>query len=206
MVPFFGLGRCRDKCRPEQKPEARSGFQTNKIESVDAVVCCRVGAGSSTHSTGKGRQTHGLSPADSPRHWLLWEATLSLSGLLGVMVCLVLGGTGHYQGHVFTYKRQMGKVSCHQTASPASAPSRAGRPSSCLAFAETESDMWLACQKEAISQVLLFVVSPCERWKCRWLVGELLCVLDAVVLGTELALILAKEVTLLGCVLATPPP
>lgn len=66
--------------------------------------------------------------------------------------------------------------------------------------------MWLACQKEAISQVLLFVVSPCERWKCRWLVGELLCVLDAVVLGTELALILAKEVTLLGCVLATPPP
>lgn len=132
------------------KPEARSGFQTNKIESVDAVVCCRVGAGSSTHSAGKG-QTHGLSPADSPRHWLLWEAAPSLSGLLGVMVCLVLGGTGHYQGHVFTYKQQMGKVSCHQTASPASAPSRAGRPSSCLAIAEAESDMWLACQKEAIS-------------------------------------------------------
>lgn len=55
MVPFFGLGRCGDKCRPEQKPEARRGFRTNRIESVDAVVCCRVGAGSS-------------------RHWLLWEA------------------------------------------------------------------------------------------------------------------------------------
>ena len=59
MVPFFGLGRCVDKCRPEQKPEARSGFRTNKIESVDAVVCCVVGAGSSTHSAGQG-QTHGL--------------------------------------------------------------------------------------------------------------------------------------------------
>lgn len=78
MVPFFGLGRCGDKCRPEQKPKARSGFQTNKIESVDAVVCCRVGAGSSTLSAGKG-QTHGLSLADSPRHWLLWEALSSFS-------------------------------------------------------------------------------------------------------------------------------
>lgn len=28
-----------------------------------------------------------------------------------MMVCLVLGGTGHYQGHVFTYKQQMGEVS-----------------------------------------------------------------------------------------------
>lgn len=46
VVPFFGLERCGDKCRPEQKPEARNGFQTNKIESVDAVVCCRVGVGS----------------------------------------------------------------------------------------------------------------------------------------------------------------
>lgn len=99
------------------------------------------------------------------QNYLLQARAPSLSGLLGVMVCLVLGGTGHYQGHVFTYKQQMGEVSCHQTASPASAPSRAGRPSSCLAIAETESDMWLACQKEAISQVLLFVVSPCERWE-----------------------------------------
>lgn len=46
VVPFFGLERCGDKCRPEQKPEARNGFQTNKIESVDAVVCCWVGVGS----------------------------------------------------------------------------------------------------------------------------------------------------------------
>lgn len=149
VVPFFGLERCGDKCRPEQKPEAQNGFQTNKIESVDAVVCCRVGVGSRVDwSSSAFFDTQFWEGTDtwsvSGRRWLLllWEALCSfssrsvlvlpllllcyqnyllkarapsLSGFLGVMVCLVLCGTGHYQGHVFTYKQQMGEVSCHHT-------------------------------------------------------------------------------------------
>lgn len=82
MVPFFGLERCGDKCGPAQKPEARSGFP--KTESVDAVVCCQGWVGSQTQGAGKG-QTRGLSPADSPRRWFLWEALCSFSSRSAVV-------------------------------------------------------------------------------------------------------------------------
>lgn len=78
-MPFFGLERCGDKCRPEQKPEVRSGFQTNKIESVDAVVCCQ-GWGL-RHTAGKG-QAHGLSPQTLPDAGFCGKRFVPFLGLL----------------------------------------------------------------------------------------------------------------------------